>query len=122
MEGITLEIKDCVHDVLEHLRAGDRAFFGDVSDQEDGDAVLLGPPLEPGSTLSHLADVASGRREILCVRRLDGVDDYGLQRVAHGLGPGQDGADFGFRQEVEWVSLDAQSIRSHLDLLWRFLP
>ena len=33
--GLALEVEDGVHQVLEHPRAGDRAFLGDVADEDD---------------------------------------------------------------------------------------
>jgi hypothetical protein len=52
--GVALEIQHGVDDVLEHARAGQRALFRDVADQDDGDAGLLGHAGQLGRALAHL--------------------------------------------------------------------
>ena len=58
---IALEVEHRVDDVLEHARPGDRAFLGDVADQEERGAGALGVARELRGALAHLRHRA-GRR------------------------------------------------------------
>ena len=56
--GLALEIQHRIDHVLEHARAGDAAFLGDVADQEHRGAGFLGVAHQPRRALAHLADRA----------------------------------------------------------------
>ena len=60
---LALEIEDGIDHVLEDARAGERAFLGDVADEDEGDARLLGEARELCRALAHLGDGARRRRE-----------------------------------------------------------
>ena len=79
---IAFEVQHRVDDVLEHARAGDRAFLGDVADEEHDDAALLGEARQLRRAFAHLRDPAGRRRERLRVDRLDRIDDDDFRRVA----------------------------------------
>ena len=69
------EVKNGVHQVLQHPRPGDRPFFGDVSHQEDRHARLLSEEDEPSRALAHLPNSPRCAGKVGGEHRLDGVDD-----------------------------------------------
>ena len=73
--AVALELQHRVDHVLQHPGAGDRALLGDVADEEDGGAGVLGQAQEAARRLAHLAHAARRRRERVAVERLHGVDD-----------------------------------------------
>ena len=73
--ALALEIEDGVHDVFEHFGPRERAFFGDVPDEEEGDPARLCDAHELCGAFAHLSDAARRRAQRLGVDRLDGVDD-----------------------------------------------
>ena len=79
--GVTFKVQHRVHHVLQHARPGQRALFGDVSDQHDGRATGLGCAREVGGTLAHLGDRARGAGELFGIDSLDGVDDGDIRTV-----------------------------------------
>ena len=56
METLAFEIQHRVHDVLQRARAGDRALFGDVTDDTNRYVQTFRSLHEPQRTLAHLAD------------------------------------------------------------------
>ena len=78
--ALALEIEDGIHDVFEHFGPRERAFFGDVPDEdvpdeEEGDPARLCDAHELCGAFAHLPDAARRRTQRLGVDRLDGVDD-----------------------------------------------
>ena len=73
--ALALEIEDGIHDVFEHFGPRERAFFGDVPDEEEGDPARLCDAHELCGAFAHLPDAARRRTQSLGVDRLDGVDD-----------------------------------------------
>ena len=57
--AVALELADDVDEVLEQARAGDRAVFGDVADEQHGQVAVFGDADEGARDLAHLA---AGRR------------------------------------------------------------
>ena len=60
--------------MLQNLRPRERALFGHVPDDEEGDAPPLGDALELARTFAHLPDGAGRRGKFARVYRLNGVD------------------------------------------------
>ena len=106
---VTLELDHDVNEVLEHSGTGDRAVLGDVTDEQDGDAALLGRPDEAHRNFAHLRHVACLALDIGAGDRLHGVDHE--QRGAR-LDVAEDGGEIGLGGEVQ-LSASA-SIRSAL--------
>ena len=56
--ALAFEIEDGIDHVLDHARAGDRAFLGDMADEHQRSARFLGPAhqfLRAGADLRHRA-------------------------------------------------------------------
>jgi hypothetical protein len=75
LRAFALERQHCVHHVLDHAGAGDLAVLGDVADEDEGGARLLG---EADQRLRRGADLGHGAR-----RGLHRVGPHGLDRVDH---------------------------------------
>ena len=71
---VALERQHRVDDVLERARAGERAVFRDVTDEQRRDVVLLGEPHERLRAVAHLRDRPGRARRVGIVHRLDRVD------------------------------------------------
>ena len=72
---VALELQHGVHNVLQHLRSGQRAFLVYMSDEQDRGAAALGI-LEQGSrTLANLCERTGRGLHALRLYRLYGVDD-----------------------------------------------
>ena len=87
---VAFELEHRVDHVLEDAGAGDRALLGDVADEDDGRAGLLGEAQKDARRLAHLADAARRRGEGVAVEGLHRVDDdqrraHGGDRLDHGL-------------------------------------
>jgi hypothetical protein len=74
MVAIALELQHGVDDVFEHARAGEPTFLGDVADEHDRRAALLGLVDEALSAAADLADAARERSERRIGDGLDRVD------------------------------------------------
>ena len=75
MVPLTLEVQHRVNDVFEDSRAGDRAFFVHMPDEEDRNLAALGQKHQLSRALADLAD-ASGRRG-------DAAHEHGLNGIDH---------------------------------------
>ncbi len=64
LETITLKIENRIHNMLQHARTGDRAFFGDMPDHEDRHTMRLGQLSQLRSALTHLRDRARRRIKV----------------------------------------------------------
>ena len=91
---VALEVEDGVDDVLEHARAGDRAFLRHVADEDDDDVALLREPRQLRRAFAHLRDAARRRGQRFGVRGLDRVDDDDFRRL------GGDGRDDRFELDL----------------------
>ena len=67
--ALGFKIEHGVHHVLEHARAGDIPFFGDVPQNKDGDAARFGQTQEFRGAFPHLADRPGSAGHIFPVGR-----------------------------------------------------
>src|SRR4051812_7229004 len=117
--ALALEVEDCVHDVLEHLRSGDAAALGDVADYEHGRAALFCETHETRGALADLSDIAGRALEIRGEDRLNRIDDErGWRRGGRGR---ENGLEVRFAKELDVAGVVAESIGAELDLQRRFL-
>ena len=75
---VALKIEHGVHHVFQHARAGDGAVFGNVADENHGDAHLLSDAGELRGALAHLRHAAGGGGDLVGIHGLDGIDDHQL--------------------------------------------
>ncbi|MNS78557.1 hypothetical protein D3C72_1121750 [compost metagenome] len=68
--------------MLDHARPGDLAVLGDVADQDDGRAVVLGQPYQFGGAGADLGDGAWPGLVGVGPQGLDGIDDDDVELVA----------------------------------------
>ena len=73
--ALALEVDHRVDQVLERLRAGDRAVLRDVADEDHRDAVALGELHQAERRFADLADAPGRPVELVDGRGLDRVDD-----------------------------------------------
>ncbi len=73
--SLALERQYRVDEMLERLRAGDRAVLGHVADEHNGDPGRLGQLHQAERRAADLADAAGRPVEVLHGRGLDRVDD-----------------------------------------------
>ena len=118
--ALALEAQHRVDHMLEHARAGDGAVLGDVADEHDRGAMLLGEAHQLLRRGADLADRARRAFDQVGVHGLDGIDDQQRRRlaVAHRR---QDVADRGRRGEPHRRCAKAQPNRAQPHLLGRFL-
>ncbi|MNF81832.1 hypothetical protein D3C84_641220 [compost metagenome] len=105
--------------MLEHAWAGQGAFLGDMADQEDRRAALLGKTHQQRRALAHLGHAAGGRLQLFGEDGLDGVDHHHLG-FFHPRG-GDDAFDAGLGHDLELVFGQAQAAGAHGHLLLGFL-
>ena len=84
--ALALEIEHGVDHVLEHARAGDLAVLGDVADQHQDEAALLGEADQLGRGAAHLRDGAGRGIEVVEIHGLDRIDHHQVGRVGRGRG------------------------------------
>ena len=112
--GIAFKIEDGVDHVLEHPRAGQRAFLGDMADHHDDGVRLLGQARELGCAVAHLCHRPRRRAELIGADRLDRVDhhDFGRRR----LDGGDDAleADLGQQRHPAAIEPKAPCAQRHL--------
>ena len=82
--ALALEIEHGVDHVLEHARAGDLAVLGDVADQQQGAAALLGEADQRLGGGAQLGDGAGRLLEPVDPHGLDRIDDQQIGRPAAG--------------------------------------
>jgi hypothetical protein len=116
---VTLEIQHGIDHVLQHARAGQAAFLGDVADQDHAGAGLLGEARQLRRAFAHLRHRAGGR--------LQRVRPDGLDRVDHrdcGAQLDQGGKDFfqvDLGQQLHAADIELQAPRAQRHLLAGFL-
>ena len=119
-EAIPFEGEHRIHEVLEHLRAGQHPLLGDVTHQQQRCGLTLGQPLQSRRTFPHLTHRPGGTGEVRVMERLDAVDDrhgrpQGLQFL-------QDQLQIGFSQQLQVGGpCTRQPLPAQLHLLSRFL-
>jgi hypothetical protein len=116
---VALEVEHGVDQMLEHARAGERAFLGDVPDDEARRARALARRHQHGGRLPHLADAAGRRAEPVGVQRLDGVDDRCDGLASRDLVDGDLGRGLGEDQHAG--AAEPQAIGAQPHLLGRLL-
>ena len=116
---VAFKLEDSIDDVFEHLRTSQRAFLGDVADEDDGRARLLGELEDTGGTFAHLTNAACTRLEVIGGDGLDGVDD---EDVGLDIGDvGEDGVEVGFAGDVDGVEgIRTQAGGTELELVGGF--
>ncbi len=120
MAAIALEIQHRVDHVLEHARAGDAAFLGDVADQHEGEIVGLGGTDQLERAGAHLGHRARRTVDGIEPHRLDRIDDH--QRGVPGpLQAGGDVADIDRGSQFDRGVGNTQATGAQADLLDGFL-
>ncbi len=78
--ALALKIKHSIHDVLQRLRPGNRAFLRHVADEEDRNPAILGEHQELSGDFPDLRDRAGSRFDAGGKDRLNRIndDDVGL--------------------------------------------
>ncbi len=117
--AVALEIQHGIHHVLEHARAGQRAFLGHVSHQHDAAPIFLGPAHQCRGGLPNLRDGARRGFQRLHVHRLDRIDHqqpgFLLVSVTEDL------ADRRLGQAADALQRQFEPPRAHAQLLQRLL-
>jgi hypothetical protein len=113
--AVALEREHRVDHVLDHLGAGDLAFLGDVPDQQQRRARLLGMADQGAGRRADLADRAGGGIEVVRPERLDRIDHHqvGLARLAEG---GEDVGEVGLAGEQHGGLRQPQALGAQADL------
>ena len=105
--------------MLQNFRAGDVAFLGDVADQDDRDACLLGESQEYGGDFLDLGDRAGSRINSLREHCLDRVHNHQVRFDITSL------RDHVLNQcltvDLTVGGITAQAVGAHLDLPQAFL-
>ena len=113
--GVALEGQHGIHHVLQHPRPGQRAVLGDMADEHDDDAALLGEAHQLRRRFAHLAHGAGRAGQLLGVHGLNGVDHH-QPRPAR-LGAGHDTLHRRLRHQRQRRLGQTQPARAQGDLL-----
>ena len=105
--------------MFQNLRAGQAAVFGDMADQKQDGAGLLGETGQVSGAFAYLGDTARGGLDICHVHHLNTV--YHQNPGFFGLGHLHDSFDTGFRQHLQVFGWKAQPFGAHGHLLEGFL-
>ena len=119
MLPVALEIEHHVHHVFEHARAGNRALFGHMADEEHRAARRLGHAHQQAGTFAHLRNAAGRAGHVRAVHRLDRVDNHVIRRDF--LPAALSRVHRIFAEDEQIVARHAQPPRAHLDLPHGFL-
>jgi len=114
----TFEIQDGIHHMLEHAWPGDGPILGDMADQDDRDAQVLGQAQQTGGSLADLADTARGRADLLDIQGLDRIDDRQLGPVL--FQRRSDSLKIRCREQLHPFRRRAEAVGAQPDLLRRF--
>ena len=114
-EAVSLEGEHRIHEVFQHLRAGQHAFFGDVAHQQQRDVLAFRQPLQGSRTFTHLTDGPRRTGEVGVMQRLNAVDDRhsgakGLQLLQHQF-------QIGFGQQLQLRCPPGKPLPAQLHLL-----
>ena len=116
---IAFETQYNVDEMFENFGAGERAFFGDVADDDDGGVGDFGGADDEVATVGDLRDPAGGRSDFGDSESLDGIDDYEIKLAGFdGFGDVISGSR---ASEFKIVRIGAQANCAELDLSGRFL-
>ena len=117
---LALEVEHGVDHVLEHARAGDLTVLGDMADQQQGTAALLG---EADQRLGGGAQLGDGARRLLepvDPHGLDGIDDHQVRRL-RAVDRGQHVAGRGRAGQLDGGVSEAEPKGAQPDLVDQFL-
>ena len=120
MAALALEVQDGVDHVLDHFGAGDRAFLGDVADEDNRRPPALGQPDQLLRRAAHLRHRARGGFERVQIHGLDGIDDQQIRRSRSVKG-GQDIANGGPGSQLDRRIGGFQPFSAQPHLIDRFL-
>ena len=120
MAALALEVDHGVDHVLEHARARDLALLGDVADQEQAGAPLLGEAEQEVGGGAQLGDGAGCRLQALDIDGLDRVDDDD-GRCLRGVEAGHDLARGGGGGQLQRGAGYAEAAGTEPDLVEGFL-
>lgn len=117
MMTVALEIENGVDDVLESLGPRDRAFLGNVADQENRRRRLLREKHELRRDLSHLRDAARSGLDLIAEHGLDRIND-------DEIGPklidfSQYHLQIRLGQQEKVIGLDPEAFAAHFYLTFR---
>ena len=118
--ALALEVEHGVDHVLEHARAGDLPVLGDVADQQEGAAALLGEADQGLGGGAQLGDRAGRLLEPVDPHGLDRIDDHQVRRLRP-VERGQDVAGRGGAGELDRRVGEAEPAGAQPDLVDRFL-
>ena len=98
-EAVALEGEHRIHQVLQHLGAGQQPLLGDMAHQQQGGVLALGDALQGGGAFADLGHRARRAAQLAIVEGLNAVDDrhggpQGLQLLQHQL-------QVGFGQQLQ---------------------
>ena len=115
VEAVSLEGEHRIHKVFQHLWAGQHAFLGDVTHQQQGNVQAFGQPLQRRRTFPHLTDRPRSTGEIGVMQRLNAVDDrhsgtQRLQLLQHQF-------QIGFSQQLKLRCPSSEPLPAQLHLL-----
>src|SRR5262249_42646122 len=116
---LALEVQNRVDDVLQRLRPGEVAVFGDVTDENRRNVLPFRGKQKLRGGFAHLPDAARRRLELDGKDRLYRIDDDERRLEASDFF--EDAFDARFRQQVEGRCTDAQPVAAALDLVLGFL-
>ena len=116
--GVALEIQHGIDDMLQHSGARQRAFLGDVADEDDGDAAALGQARELRRAFAHLRHRAGRGSELFGIHGLDGVDHHHVRLFVRD--GGLDFFQLDFRQQMHFARIQRKALGTQRDLLRRF--
>ena len=116
---LALEVQHTVHHMLKDFRAGKRTLLVDVTDDEDGDVLVLRVLHQAHRALFYLGRAAGRGAEVALVDRLNGVHDENIRR--HQLGFVDDLVNIGFGEDIQLGRGNMQPRGAELDLPERLL-
>ncbi len=120
MAALAFEAHHHIDHVFQHARPGDGAVLGDMADQDQRGAVLLGVADQFERAAAHLADRAGRAFDRVGMHGLDRIDHQQCGRL-HAAERGQDVAHRGRRGELDRRIGQPQARRAQPHLAGRFL-
>ena len=120
MVPFALEVEHRIDHVLHDPRAGNSAFLGDVTDDQNRKVVRFGQTHQLRGAFAYLVDAAWRRRSAFREHGLNRVDDENTRPERFSLSA--DVRHGGFGQYVDLVVLQAETFGMHAELTGRFFP
>ena len=119
MAALAFEIEHRVDHMLEHARARNGAFLGDMADEQQDRAALLGRPDQLLGRRPDLGNRAWRGLQRIDIHGLDRIDDDKVRPVG-GVHAGRDVPDAGCGCQLDRSVGNAHSGRAHPNLVDRF--